>query len=123
MDAKAHLQQAEDNEQLAEFLKDTAYPDWTCTALFYACLHFVEAYFESRTPRVSAHNHGDRGSFIQLDDNIRIIYKDYHALQDDSQAARYHGWKPSRDQIEQRTIPAVRAIKKHLKQYVPSIMA
>src|ERR1700744_1334783 len=90
LDAHQHLQQAKENEQLAEFLRDTAYPDWTCTALFYASLHFIEAYFGSRTPPVSAHNHGDRGTLIQMDSNIRVIYKQYHALQDDSSAARYH---------------------------------
>ncbi len=39
-----HLIQASRNEDVALLLQ-TDYPDWAVTALFYAALHYVEAYF------------------------------------------------------------------------------
>lgn len=39
-----HLRQASRNEQVS-FLLQADHPDWAVTTLFYAALHYVEAYF------------------------------------------------------------------------------
>jgi hypothetical protein len=50
LDANQHIRQAEHNEALADYLLGTPYPDWRCTVLFYAALHYVQAYFSSQDP-------------------------------------------------------------------------
>jgi hypothetical protein len=91
LDANKHLQQAEKNEQLATYLEGTSYLDWQCTAIFYAAVHYVQAYFMSRKPPTRSDNHAERGTLIQLDNQIAKIYDDYNGLQDSSEAARYYG--------------------------------
>ena len=48
----AHLAQAEHNETLYSHLDQSAptYADWQVTSLFYAALHYVDAYLASSGP-------------------------------------------------------------------------
>lgn len=82
LDPKGHIQQAKHNEQLAEFLNDTPYGDWRATALFYAALHYVQAYFLSRTPPQHYSTHFDRDTAIENDPHIGGIWSDYRSLKD-----------------------------------------
>jgi hypothetical protein len=45
-----HIAQALHNEELAAYLSGTAYPDWIVTSMFYAALHYVEAYLTPCIP-------------------------------------------------------------------------
>ena len=123
MNADEHLRQAEQNEELAEFLSIAPYPDWRCTALFYAALHYVEAYFASRTPRLRYSSHGERAEAVRLDDQIGVLYKPFDSLRDSSRYARYEGWKPSETQIQTEIITKLFIIKRHLRRFLPKIKA
>ena len=63
--------------------------DWAVTGKFYAALHYVEAFFATRTPAVHSRNHSVRDSNIQNDSTLRSIYVDYRELESECYDARY----------------------------------
>lgn len=56
---------------------------------FYAALHYVQAYFASRTGKAPI-THDRRASAIQRDPVIAGAYDDYRELEDLSRDARYN---------------------------------
>lgn len=115
-DGKAHIAQAQSNEDLAKFLENTAYRDWRATSLFYAALHYVQAYFvdNGRSPS----RHSDREEEIHLDKRISAIWNDYRSLKDWSTRARYNGQKPSDSEFKVEIVPSLEAVKKHLRSLI-----
>ena len=83
-----HIAKAEKNERLYENLIGTEFNDWAVVALFYAALHYVDAFFlqeSNSTPQ----NHGERNRRLRNNaalDQIRSHYLDLYAL---SIRARY----------------------------------
>jgi hypothetical protein len=85
-----HLKKARIDEEFVESL-DISKPghlDWAITALFYAGLHYVEAYFATR--KKHSPDHRTRDSSIQRDVSIKQIYRDYNELKNFSINARYY---------------------------------
>ena len=117
----AHIEQARSNERLAEHLGRTPYPDWRCTVLYYAALHYIQAYFSSLERPLSFERHALRDHAIYADSNIRGIRRDYRSLKDWSQNARYELSKPSPQDFSTDIEPSLIAIKRHLKRLVPNI--
>jgi hypothetical protein len=115
-----HIEQAALNEKLAEHLSRTPYADWRCTVIFYAALHYIQAYF-SQYSSVVFERHVDRDDAIVRDRNIAPIRNDYRSLKDWSQDARYNMCKPSVAEFSGDIVPSLIAIKRHLKRYVPEI--
>ena len=58
-----HIAQAEKNEGLYDNLVGTEFNDWAVTALFYAALHYIDAYIVSRTA-ASPPNHNSRNYLV-----------------------------------------------------------
>jgi hypothetical protein len=117
--SKEHVNQAKSNEALAEFLKDTPYPDWRATVFFYTALHYVQSYFTSRNPPQRPSRHTERDTAIQSDRHIStVIWDDYRSLKDWSYKTRYDGHKPTPEDFKTDIIPSLNAIKKHLKAFV-----
>lgn len=85
-----HRAKAEHDEQFVHSLdlSTTPYLDWAITALFYAALHYVEAYFA--TMKRHSPDHRTRDSAIQRDSRIRSLYADYNELKNYSINARYY---------------------------------
>jgi len=84
-----HIAKATNNESLSGQI-DLSLPaavDWVLTMLFYAALHYIEAYF-SLTGRHCG-NHGHRDSEIKRDSTLAAIFLDYCALKTYSHQARY----------------------------------
>jgi hypothetical protein len=119
LDPKGHIQQAKHNEALAQYLEGTPYPDWRATSLFYAALHYVQAYFLSRTPPQHFTRHSDRDTAIESDSHIGGIWNDYRSLKDWSQKARYDGKKPADSDIKNDIMKSLTAIKKEIHRYLP----
>lgn len=109
--AKGHIDQAKSNEQLAEFLDGTPYLDWRASSLFYAAVHYIQAYFFPKT----FGSHVDREAAIQSERNVSAVWDDYRALKDWSMRARYLGEKPSDKDFKSEILPSLLSIKKHLK--------
>lgn len=83
-----HRAKAENNEF---FVDETGNPfwDWAVTAIFYAALHYVEAYFANQVPPLHPGAHQVRNSTVQKDARLTAIYVDYRQLEDESRDARY----------------------------------
>lgn len=85
-----HLAKAQENLRFRESLDlslDGA-AGWSVTILFYAALHYVEAYFLARRG-FGCKNHFSRASEIQSDPRIRLIFPEYRDLENLSREARY----------------------------------
>lgn len=85
-----HLTKSRQNEDFANALdiSSTVGIEWAITIKFYAALHYVQAYFVSRTGTAPVH-HEHRSTAIQRDPMINGAYDDYRALKDIARAARY----------------------------------
>lgn len=91
-----HEQQARDNldlyEQLAE---ENRHLDWELTSLFYAALHYVDAFLLPDDP----HSHRRRNQCILARAELRSVYPSYRLLQDRSRDTRYECFDPTTKQL------------------------
>lgn len=119
LDSKTHIQQAKHNEQLVEYLDGSVYFDWRATCVFYAALHYVQAYFSSRTPAQHFATHVARDTAIEGDSHIGGIWNDYRSLKDWSIRARYDGRKPSDSDFKNDILKSLSNLKKQINTYIP----
>ena len=89
MTSPEHLAKAQQNELFASKLglSSGVHIDWTITILFYAAVHYVQAYFAARGK--TFHMHRTRDSAVGRDPNISGTYQDYRELEHFSRQARY----------------------------------
>ncbi|MBM4033487.1 MAG: hypothetical protein FJ291_17125 [Planctomycetes bacterium] len=91
-----HLAQAGANRAFYEELLDRPqYRDWAVTALFYAAVHYVDAFLHPRHPA----DHGTRNHLIRTSPLLQPLYVKYRRLQDRSQDARYECYDPTREEL------------------------
>lgn len=83
-----HLTQAQHNREFAESLDPAKYSDWVATALFYAALHYVDAFLATRN--VHPGRHDVRDHYVEKVTELRPISDDYWALKNSSRTARYY---------------------------------
>jgi len=104
-----HLEQAVRNEKLAETLAKTAYSEWTVTVLFYASVHYVEAFLAIRL--IHCDDHPERNARIGEIPELRTIRKEYDALRTISRQARYQALQISADDVNraQRNLDTIRS--------------
>ncbi len=78
--------------------------------MFYAALHYVEAYLA--TKKVHSGSHPVRDSNIHRDTTLRAIYPDYRELKDESRAARYDVAKFSKPDVDkmQKNLDVIRKL-------------
>ncbi len=107
-----HIAFAEHNEKfVGSFdLDSTVYTDWVVTGMFYAALHYVEAYLALLGEQPE--DHRARDSHVKR--HMPEIGKDYRRLKDDSINARYYGYCFSADDIRRTVIPNLEAVKTHI---------
>lgn len=84
-----HLARAEGNCTLAlsMALDSQAKIDWVLVILFYAAMHYVEAYLATVGQHLRSHT--ARDGFVGRDPNLRRIYSDYQDLKYFGYNARY----------------------------------
>jgi HEPN domain-containing protein len=92
-DAVAHRAKATHNIDVASAIAKLPHDarDWQVTALFYAAVHLIQAYFAaigSSYPQT----HQDRDHAIIQDRRLRKIYNDYRELKQAAVASRYLCW-------------------------------
>jgi len=102
-----YLQQAEHNEALAAFIRSKRPDclDWSATCLFYAAVHYVNAYFRKFGIPIPRRHRGDRGepgrlNIVQSDPILSSIYPEYRHLDDESRDARYELKKISENDFD-----------------------
>ncbi len=90
----AHIAQAEHNEAFLQLVRGSAFPsgDWQVTLLFYAALHYVDAYLHQLQPSPGIHprRHGERVRHVGLQLSPALAV-DFLELQHCSEDARYDG--------------------------------
>lgn len=87
-ETRKHIDQAQRNEEATRFLvSKSTYPDWGAVTLFYAALHWVDAYLA--TMSVDPPSHTVREGAITRLRQLDPIYKHYSLLQDRSEDVRY----------------------------------
>ena len=112
-----HLKKASTDEEFVASL-DISKPghlDWAITALFYAGLHYVEAYFATR--KIHSPDHRTRDSAIQRDVSIKQVYKDYNELKNFSINARYYMYRFGSNDLTSLQ-PRLQNIKQVIAPYV-----
>ena len=90
MSANEYLKQAERNRKVADVLVskgDPASLQWAVTCLFYAGLHYVNAYHCAHIQGPLPSRHGDRRS--RVSQYMQPVAKAYLWLKDHSEKARY----------------------------------
>ncbi len=84
-----HIRQAEHNEAVYHHLDTTsdAFGDWQTTALFYAALHYANAYLfrQGVIPR----DHDQRAFWVRTERRLRMLHAEYTELQDRGWESRY----------------------------------
>jgi len=94
-----HLEQATRNEKLAaEVLVHTRYCDWTVTVLFYAAIHYIEAFLAVQ--RIHCFDHAERSEKVRIIPQLRTIGKQYESLRTTSRQARYQALPITPDDVK-----------------------
>jgi len=88
--AAEHIEKAQRNEEAAHFIQ-ASYPEWAVTALFYAAMHYVEAFFFVQPTNRPLPKHYDNhsGRRIAIHERAPRMFDAYETLFGDSLAARY----------------------------------
>lgn len=92
-----YLQQAAHNFEFAAYIRNSRPEclDWSVTSLFYAAVHYVNAYFKKSGIAIPRrHTSPDskapgRSNLVQKDPILSRIYDPYRNLDDESRDARY----------------------------------
>ena len=88
-----HLAQAGKNEAFYQSfdLPSTAFLDWAVTGLFYAALHYVDAFLATRgtSSGIDPDNHYQREFWLSREILLTSIYSNYQELKNRSEDARY----------------------------------
>ena len=81
-----HLTWAERNERFAESISSlpVRYPDWEITSLFYAALHYVDAFLATQMEFPKSHKRR-----LDAIASISSVKEDYSSLYERSMDARY----------------------------------
>ena len=121
--AADYIQQAAHNLALASHLRQTKpeYLDWAATCLFYAAVHYVNAYLRKLSIPIPRRHRGSdanktegRLNIVQQDSTLRMIYIPYRHLDDESRDARYELRKPSISDYDGFLEPQLKNIKKFI---------
>ena len=83
--------------------------------MFYAAVHFVEAYFADQGQHLVSHE--TRGNYVARDAKLRPIYKDYEDLKFYGFNARYEMMGFTRQDVKD-ALPKAQAIKSHIQRLV-----
>ena len=87
----------------------TEFRDWIVVGIFYAAIHYYEAYFA----RYAKHSptHGTRDGWIAMDDRIKDTYDDYRELKQHRRQASHGTRNFSPVEIKNSILPKLENIK------------
>ena len=110
-----HLRKAQEDEEFvaSRNVAERSHLPWAVTALFYAGLHYVEAYFAAAYNFHSS-DHRTRDSAIQRDVRMKKLYVDYNELKNYSINARYYMVRFNEQDIRDLQ-PHLDAIRTHVQ--------
>ena len=114
-----HLEQAERNESLYKdlcrlFTSVPNYTEWEVVVLFYAALHYVDAWL-TRSEDIHPRNHAQRLGLVRTNNALRPISDEYRRLYRMSVLARYEMERPSLRETRRIEMNEFAAIKRHIR--------
>ena len=115
---QVHLNQAEHNERFFGSFDRPVYNDWAMTVLFYAALHYVDA-FLAHVGFADPGGHGTRDSYISSVAQLRVIHLEYFRLKNRSTNARYRAGRFSVAEIDRCRNTDLENIKRHIRGLIP----
>lgn len=113
---KQHIVKARRNETFCEALgtMEPPYYEWQTIVLFYAALHYLQAYFSAKTRHYPT-THQDRDQIIPTDVKLQSIYNHYRELKQLSLTGRYMCW-PTNEHDVQSAKGHLAVIRSHIEQ-------
>lgn len=106
--APQHLRQARLNERLADTLVVGKLLDWAVTALFYAALHYTDAYLDAQ--EIHPRNHQQRRAVMGMYFNAETVAC-YGALEKASRRTRYDCFDPTSDEYNKTKLTLFDPVK------------
>jgi hypothetical protein len=118
---KDHIKQAKHNEHFFSSLdlEKTAFKDWVVTGVFYAALHWIDAYLTVRNTQPKAHF--QRDDWAKKDRKLDPIWPDYRDLKNFRGRASYEVYEFTSDEIRTEVLPLLDSIKTCLLGLEPSL--
>lgn len=117
----AHLRQAAHNEELYSQLSNTKFLDWAVTGIFYAALHYVDAYLATKNidPKY-AHppTHEVRTPLVATESNLKRIFPQYQWLKNRSEDARYRVKHFTQAEVKGLKENEFDIIRSHISKYL-----
>ncbi len=121
-----YLQKAAHNLAFAQYIRVNKSDclDWAATCLFYAAVHYVNAYLvKSKQPIPRRHTNRDpsnpgRTNIVQQDPHLCKIYRPYRHLDDESRDARYELKPISTSDYDSFLLPQINKIKDFIESRV-----
>ena len=83
-----HLDQARHNSNFSKAFDRNRYSDWAATALFYAGLHYIDAFLATRN--INPGSHDKRDKYVSMVRELKPIAAHYWKLKNSSRNARYY---------------------------------
>jgi len=110
-----HLKKARGNERFAKSLALTEQPwiDWALTAMFYAAMHYIEAYLATKGQHPKSHM--TRDGFVGRESNLRRVFIDYQELKMYGLNARYEMVPFKANDVTDHAAKSLEAIKMHIE--------
>ncbi|HMD10085.1 MAG TPA: hypothetical protein VKH63_21305 [Candidatus Acidoferrum sp.] len=114
---ETHTQIAEENETFLSNLDLAGGParGWASTAAFYAALHYVEAFFSTKSKHSADHRTRDN-NMIQHTETM-TVYDEFCELKNISTRARYYGRYPSQADFRTQVFPALNTVRTEMMKY------
>ena len=117
MPSKAvHILKAEGNEAFALSLPLDSQPriDWTLVSIFYAAMHYVEAYLALTNTHVRSHT--TRDNVVGRDANLKKIFNEYQDLKYYGYNARYEAPQFTAKSVTVDALPQFNIVKTHISK-------
>ena len=111
MERIEHLTKAEHNEKFFRSfdMNSTDFRDWIVTGVFYAAIHYYEAYFALKNKHSGSHGTAD--DWISNDEKISDTHFDYRELKQQRRKASYSKKSFTSDEIRNVILPKFDNIK------------
>ena len=116
-----HVKQAKHNENFYKSfnVEETPYKDWIVTGVFYAALHFIDAYLATKS--IHPFSHKMRDDWVKKHRELDLIWLDYRDLKEFRMKASYKVYEFTAQEIRNDVLPLLEAIQSGLKNLAPSI--
>jgi hypothetical protein len=109
-----HLRKARHNEQFYATVDAAAYSDWAITVIFYAALHYVDAFLARIGGGINPGAHDVREGWVQREAQLRPIAFQYMRLKNRSRNARYAAVHFTPEEVRRAHDDDLTHIKNHL---------